>query len=443
MATKQTPPPPMTPKPKYKLLLSPEIGRNLCRVKDSEVNSTQDMLTWTQSYHDSKITGVSRNGSNTLNRPGIQGYGEEYRGYRRDILIEDLSDRMNVFLVCNRCKGIMRDACMSTDGEQFCECCRKQESLYSEQYEQTIPNAHVRNTVLSLKCSCPLFERGCKWLGILEKCENHLDLCSHVYEKCKLGCGIVLQRHKLKRHVCEKRKFRETPCQTDFKVSDMPQEECPKMALTCELGCGMLICWEDMARHLKEECEVGLIKRKELNQHLEGKRTEHTDLKLSAMEDNVMQKSELIVKQNEMIEQMSQQFISLCSITNTSNFEWRIENVQGIVSGDLPPCSQQFQVAGFDFNLNFVNNAMINIHFPNQEIRKLDWPFKAKFNIRLICHTDLDATLQYESRIIEIKQKECIKFGYYSAAVIQIDAEYATDEHFIRDGGIDFEIFVI
>ncbi|KAI6647241.1 TRAF-like protein [Oopsacas minuta] len=284
--------------------------------------------------------------------------------------------------------------------------------------EQTHPNIYVRDTVLSLKCSCPLSQRGCEWLGTLGECENHLDVCSYVHKKCKLGCEIVLPRHELKIHVSEQCNFREIPCehcQTDFKAGDMPVHiekcpkmplkcelkcgtvmcrmdmahhlekdcgrvvveckldcgrklprdelsmhvntkcvqrmipceychidlkacemtihlvECPKMPLKCELGCGTVVCRNNMAQHIEEECvekmiecpfikykcEVGLIKRKELNQHLEEKRTEHTELKLSAMEEILMKQSEnpthneIIRKQGEMIEQMSQEMESL------------------------------------------------------------------------------------------------------------------------------------
>ena len=45
----------------------------------------------------------------------------ERRGYRKDILTKNMSERDKVF-VCNRCQGIMREVCLSSDGEQFCSC---------------------------------------------------------------------------------------------------------------------------------------------------------------------------------------------------------------------------------------------------------------------------------------------------------------------------------
>ena len=48
---------------------------------------------------------------------------ESYGGYKREILTENLSDRDNALLVCGICKGIMREACFTRSGEQFCSCC--------------------------------------------------------------------------------------------------------------------------------------------------------------------------------------------------------------------------------------------------------------------------------------------------------------------------------
>ena len=95
---------------------------------------------------------------------------------------------------------------------------------------------------------------------------------------------MVLQRDGLEYHLIENCSHREIPCEhceRDFRVCDMPNhhDECNRMPVTCELGCGMLVCRENMAPHLEEECEekevecpfvnykceVGLVKRKELN----------------------------------------------------------------------------------------------------------------------------------------------------------------------------------
>ena len=185
----------------------------------------------------------------------VKGKNGEFLGYKRDILIENLSERDNTMFVCIRCQGIMREVCVSSDGEQFCSCCKKED-------EKTHPNIHVNNTILSFKCSCPLIARGCGWLGALGGCQNHLDTCGYVYETCKLRCGVVLQRNELKVHEkenCPQRIVECKHCCEEFKSSDMTKhlDECPKMEVSCELKCGKKLYRGNMAQHLEQEC--GLV----------------------------------------------------------------------------------------------------------------------------------------------------------------------------------------
>ena len=185
----------------------------------------------------------------------VKGKNGEFLGYKRDILIENLSERDNKMFVCIRCQGIMREVCTSSGGEQFCSCCKKVR-------ERTHPNLHVSNMVLSFKSSCPLSARGCGWVGALGGCQDHLDTCGYVYEKCKLRCLVVLQRSELKIHEkknCPQRKVECEHCCKDFKSCEIPThlDECPKMEVSCELKCGKKLCRENMAQHLEQEC--GLV----------------------------------------------------------------------------------------------------------------------------------------------------------------------------------------
>ena len=194
-----------------------EIGRELCRVKRywSEV-------------------------------PKVRDYG----GYRKDILTENLTEIVQEVLICNVCSGIMKEACMSTSGEQFCSCCAN--SILKG------PHTSIRKMINSLKCSCPLIERGCKWLGTLEGCEDHLDKCGYVNEKCKLNCGTVLRREELESHEkenCTQRVVKCDHCDKNFKSCQLNGhlEKCPKMKVSCSL-CGTKIRRDKMGRHLKYDC---------------------------------------------------------------------------------------------------------------------------------------------------------------------------------------------
>ena len=173
------------------------------------------------------------------------------KGYRKDILTDNLSERDAVF-ICNRCQGMMREVCISTDGRQFCSCCKKEN-------EQANPNIQMDNMILSFKCSCPLIARGCNWLGVLGGCQNHLYTCGYVYETCKLRCGVVLLRNELNFHEMEKCPQRLVECKhcnNEFKSCELHThfDVCPKMEVSCELKCGVVMCREDMTQHLKQEC---------------------------------------------------------------------------------------------------------------------------------------------------------------------------------------------
>ena len=205
----------------------------------------------------------------------VKGKNEKYRGYKRDILLENLSERENTMFVCIRCQGIMREVCTSSSGEQFCSSCKKEG-------EQAHPNLQMDNMILSFKYSCPLIARGCKWLGALGGCQNHLDTCGYVYEACKLRCGVVLQRNELHVHEmdkCPHRIIRCEHCYKHFTFRDSANHhKCPKMKLSCELKCGEIVCRENMAQHLEQECGlvVGMCKlgcgvvltRNELRKHV-------------------------------------------------------------------------------------------------------------------------------------------------------------------------------
>ena len=173
-------------------------------------------------------------------------------GYRIDILTENLNERDKVGFICTICEGIMKEACTSQSGEQFCSCCR---NIHSG---KEISNVPVRKMINTLKCCCPLIERGCNRLGTLKDCENHLDTCGYVYVSCKLTCGVVLIRNALEKHgkeTCPQRVVKCEHCKKDFKSYKLNEHlnKCPKMKVPCDL-CDTQITREDMPQHLTHDC---------------------------------------------------------------------------------------------------------------------------------------------------------------------------------------------
>ena len=457
----------------------------------------------------------------------VKGKSCGYRGYKRDILTENLSERENTMFVCIRCQGIMREVCLSSDGEQFCSSCKKEG-------EQANPNLQMDKMILSFKCSCPLITRGCKWLGALGGCEEHLDTCGYVLETCKLRCGVVLQRDELKVHEkekcpqriveckhcsrelkscelathldkcpkmevscelkCGKRLCRENMaqhlkqecglvvetcrlgcglemtrdelkihvtetcvqrfipcehCKEDFKFCDMTHhlDKCPKMEVSCELKCGVVMCREDVTQHVEQDCVekeiecpfvkykcVGLMKRKNLRNHLDEKRIEHLELKMDTMQECMLEESEIttklkgqISKQNEKIselstmnETMSQEIHSLkkeveilTKLTKAIKLVWRITKVpEGGFSRSI---QEQFQVAGYDLEFHFINysdNLQIRVYLQirdNYGKRWLKWPFKAEFVTHLSSQSNPGNIKKFKSEVLEWK-----RFSYVS-----------------------------
>ena len=266
-----------------------------------------------------------------------------YRGYMKDILIENLSERENAMFVCIRCQGIMREVCISSGGEQFCSSCK-------EGSEQIHPNLQMDNMVLSFKCSCPLATRGCKWLGALGGCQDHLDTCGYVLEACKLRCGVVLQRDELKVHEkekCPQRIMKCKHCRNNFITCELPThfELCPRMKVSCELECGDVMCREDMTQHVEQECVekeiecpfakykcVGLIKRKDLNKHLAYNRIDHLEMKLNILEDIVSKQSETIEK----LTAMQQMDVKKQSTVMKTKMETLEKDGTGVMRDDFP-----------------------------------------------------------------------------------------------------------
>ena len=408
----------------------------------------------------------------------VSKYEVKYGGYRIDILTENLNERDKVGFICTVCEGIMKEACISPSGEQFCSCCRY--------YIRESPDVSVRKMINSLKCSCPLIERGCEWLGTLKDCENHLDTCDYVYVSCKLMCGVVLRRNELEKHereTCSQRVVKCDYCNMRMISGELTKHlgKCPKIKVSCNL-CGEVMSSEDMERHLKhdcgmeqETCQLGcgvtqtrnelkihakdtcvqrkivckhcnislkfceyskhfrecptvkvtcdlcsigmmyrkdmtehlnycpekmiecpfvkykcmtLIKRKDMDNHLEEKETKHLGLKLTAMEDLISKQNEEISKQSEL----------LFSITETTKIVWKIEDVTNPMNCLL--VSELYTRAGYTFRFRFrqdTRNSLI-IVFP-ETASKYVKPFIAKCTIVL-------SSKQINCGMLEVKQRD-------------------------------------
>ena len=373
------------------------------------------------------------------------------RGFRKDLLKETLSERDYLLLVCPRCDGILREACNSGTGEQFCLCCKKGK-------EQTHPNLQVRNTILLLKFSCPVYKRGCKWAGNPGECEKHLDECGYVYETCTLKCGVVLPRDELRVHLkemCPQRIIVCQHCEGNFKYRELSRHHrrCHKIPIPCELGCDKLVICENMTQHMDIECEekevdcpfvkysckVGMIKRKELNQHLADKKFEHMEMKLDTIE-------EMFVKENELFIQLSEKMEALLDPEKYNTALWNVEGINDILCANSNHTftSKEHTLCGFPMVFILTLSRKITIEFRIENRQKTIFPLNTRkgcFITRIACHDDT-RSLEFKSEYYLIGQPTDLidKMKYYTKGEIATFTRDRIADNFIRGDGIELEI---
>eukprot|EP00800_Vazella_pourtalesii_P017995 TRINITY_DN5671_c0_g1_i3.p1 TRINITY_DN5671_c0_g1~~TRINITY_DN5671_c0_g1_i3.p1 ORF type:complete len:407 (+),score=32.68 TRINITY_DN5671_c0_g1_i3:106-1326(+) len=374
------------------------------------------------------------------------------RGFRREFLTENLSKRDRAFLTCSRCQGILREACNSNKGEQFCQSCKRKG-------EQTHPIQQVRATVSDLKSSCPVYQRGCIWTGNLRECEKHLEMCSYVHEACKLGCGVVLSRDELRIHskeTCLQRIEECEYCGRKFKYCGLPthHSSCQKMPVKCKLKCGKLVIREKITQHMdieckekevdcpfvKYSCKVGLMKRKELNQHLEDRNNEHMEMKVNGLE-------EMVMKQNEIISQLSQKMEALLDPEKYNTALWNVEGITYflIMNLDRTFTSKEYTLCGFPMIFILTLSRKITIEFRIESRQKTIFPLNTRkgcFITRFVCHNDTRSSLEFNSEYYLIGQPTDLieKMKYYTKGEIATFSRDLIADNFIRGDGIELEI---
>ena len=272
-----------------------------------------------------------------------------------------------------------------------------------------------------MKVSCEL---ACGVIMCREDMAQHLKQeCGLMVETCKLGCGMMMTRNEIKKHLtdtCVQRLIQCEHCQRDVKFCDMPNhlDVCPQMKVSCELACGVVMCRKDLKHHLEElcpekdlscpfakyKCEVGLLKRKHLSQHLEEKRTEHLELKLNAMEEIILKQSEEIRTYREESKQMitikvnklSGQINTICSINNTTMLDWKIEDFSEFIKTVHQPQKRKL-LNGVILNTYFLKNS-ICVSF-DHEHGTHQTTVVAKFMICLYSNTEMKVMKQYKHDI--------------------------------------------
>ena len=170
---------------------------------------------------------------------------------------------------CEMCHNVLREPFLTACcGSHFCQACidpvtkeGKPCPSCGEGELTMILDKKTRRKIFSLDVRCPMWRRGCKWVGELGDRSDHLDEkdgdCQFVDVSCSNACGGRVQRRELPTHLeqaCPKRAYvcDYCPFEATFDVvTTQHWQVCGYFPLPCP-----------------NKCDVGRVERQNLEQHL-------------------------------------------------------------------------------------------------------------------------------------------------------------------------------
>ena len=215
-----------------------------------------------------------------------------FGGYNMNLLLDSLSPLEVQLLVCTRCNGVMNEACqVGEDQLHMCEGC-------IDEGDEFQPMKLSRNSVPGLKSKCPLYTRGCAWVGNLSETEEHLEVCQEFVISCTSDCGVILKRGELDTHALECKLLRVECDHCGLSILSKESEEhyemCPDMLVECPNECSLSLKRIESQDHVEVDCPntlvscpfssfgcKELVKRCELEEHQENRESKHTQLQLN------------------------------------------------------------------------------------------------------------------------------------------------------------------
>ena len=216
--------------------------------------------------------------------------GTEYSFVSKDpAQIEDLE--------CPKCLELVYEPVLTSCGHLFCQRCVRDltKCPVCQKRLQCMRNQHDERRVKGLKVKCPNWEKGCEWQGDLGNTAQHTDTnCQMETILCPIGCKEMILRSYLKKHAetCPQRACKCPNCQfedTFVNVTTTHRTVCEEFPLGCVAGCRSFHSRGNMAIHLTTCAEelvpckyssIGcdeVIKRKDLQTHLQDKKDYHLE----------------------------------------------------------------------------------------------------------------------------------------------------------------------
>ncbi|KAI6646450.1 TNF receptor-associated factor 4-like [Oopsacas minuta] len=196
----------------------------------------------------------------------------DYRGWRVDLLVENLSGKVEEELLrCNICDGLLREACLF-QGELRCRVCIPNEGVIWQPAKQN------RVIVNDKKISCPLKKRGCEWSNTVSTALQHLKDCEFFPVLCPLRCVslegdmkgkvLKLERRLIPQHQRDSCPFRQLVCEfclEKVKACEMNSHlrNCKHFPIPCPNECvtegkegTKQVKRKDVPVHLTDECPL-------------------------------------------------------------------------------------------------------------------------------------------------------------------------------------------
>ena len=213
----------------------------------------------------------------------------KYGGLKKDLLVRDLSDLEEKYVVCSSCKGVLRDTIFTDKGYKCSTCVNKGEDKNTVGVDQA--------AIDSIEVFCPMRHKGCERKETVSTLEEHLAHCEFFPVACKLNCDKLLLANEMEEHVtneCENRKLDCAYCSVSMKVGEMDNHllVCGEHPVLCPNDCGQNeMKRKELEEHINRVCELAVQKcaysqygcevslaRNELQQHEDVYQREHLAL---------------------------------------------------------------------------------------------------------------------------------------------------------------------
>ena len=359
-----------------------------------------------------------------------------FAGYRRELLVDSLSEIEMDFYVCTECKGVMRNACQTGEEQSLvCEVCVKEGVPFQ-------PMVKSRNKILELQAKCPLATRGCSWNGKIANIEKHLIVCDKVIVKCFNACDVILPRSELDSHLihfCAKRRVLCGHCNKCFMYKKLKNhyQICLEYQVHCPNNCNVKLIMKRklLDSHLEFECPNMVVDcpykkygcgkevlRRDLEEHKKTNQIQHLETtsifavrEMEQLKQTNIQLTQRVVTLENQVEKLSYPIILrdeavIQNITNQSTIQ------------SIKKVNWKFLKIGLEFKC-FRSNQVINVSvIMDNDAPHAKWPFEGRFKLTTI---DKSKSHVYESDFIKLQPRNVSKDkGQYPSQFLLAEIPY-------------------